>query len=659
MPQREQSKMMDNPTILHYRNFDKFWSCYNSDTGRPETQFVDLSASHTAQSLFRARELSGEYDIYSYQYQIKQWAYDNQFESLVFDDYKRIAIKPYWEIDEKDFDPIEIYAYLVGLNVVNMHSEEICTNYLLSYPPSYSMEVCERIRKSFEKGIRKAIPTAAQKEPEFENYFSVQLGQSEPAAYAVCALKEYGIAKKYEAKPVLCGVYDLGGGTVDYHFGIFSGGKPPYCYKGIRSGGNPRLGCENILEELAYDVFTYVKEELSNCGIKYEFPHQYSKTLQDKRYTSNSRQARLNTLGMIDELRKLWVHNFESKEDSLCYFKVYPEEDSNEMLSATKKGVQPDYYIEVIKASANSSKKFYSSSETTEPLTHDESNESFSEEQKGALPSVEMKIYIKLERLVQFFRERLENTIREFLGMMWQTIQENDLSALKMENVIFLAGNGSKAPMVFDIFNKCIKEQKYWQDQCELYPPLSTEKAEEYGQKIQNRKGSIPTAKTGVAHGLLLSRPGSDFIRIEEFRHAFVFKYHLGLSRYDPDLDESIFCCVRKADSFLQSDKKDSYLREEDSEPFAIGKDGYLQFWYTSSLMIYEQTTLDSCNARQFLMKIPEDKLSKEAHEDRRGECYCRAITETVMELLVHAIDTDQIHCYGTLDLETGRFQKY
>ena len=74
---------------------------------------------------------------------------------------------------------------MVGLNVVNMKLDKICTRYLLSYPPSYGMDICEKIRASFERGIRKAIPLQAQRAGVFNNAFEVLLWQSEPLTMAV------------------------------------------------------------------------------------------------------------------------------------------------------------------------------------------------------------------------------------------------------------------------------------------------------------------------------------------------------------------------------------------------------------------------------------------------------------------------------------------
>ncbi len=621
-------KGYENPTILKYINFDSFRAAYQSADGRPETKFNDLSASHTAENGFAARTLTNGNDIFNYQYQIKQWAYDSQFEPLIFDSHRQIKIKSYRDIGQDDFDPIEVYAYMVGLNVVNMKLDKICTRYLLSYPPSYGMDICEKIRASFERGIRKAIPLQAQRAGVFNNAFEVLLWQSEPAAYAVCAIKEFAIARKCGGKEVLCGVYDLGGGTVDYHFGIFQGTTPPpYTYVSLKNGGNPKLGCENILEELAYEVFSLIKDELLDKGIKYEFPQQYPKSLRDVRYTSNSRLAKFNTLGMVNALRELWIGNFEVKEiksNRLCYFQVYPENHSDR-----------NYYLVIEKDEKNGKTNF-----------------SVSQNEK----STELKFFISVEYLRDFFDKRLQTTVREFLSLMKQAKDWQMEPNLKC--IIFLAGNGSKSRMVKEIFESYIEE---WQiKDCELYPPLSTTEAGEKGQKLEKRKGSIPNAKTGVAHGLLISRPGSNFIEISESNRNFVFKFHLGNGRYQENLNEEVFELVRSADTFKCYERQMPLTPEDFEYPaFSIRKDGYLNFWYTGFSNLSQDITLKECGARQFLIRVPDSIISKEAYEGRRGQCYCRAVSEKELELFIKPENQQIYYTYGILDLVDGEFQIY
>lgn len=608
----------ENPTILKYIDLDSFQAAYGSAAGRPETSISDLSASHAAERQFKDRSREAIDGILAYQYQIKQWAFDNQFAPLLFDSHRQITLKPYREIGEEDFDPIEAYAYLVGLTVVNMRRQRICTRYVLSYPPSYGVDICEKMRQSFERGIRKAIPVEAQQMAAFQNGFSVLLRQSEPAAYAVCALKEFGI----EHDQALCGVYDLGGGTVDYHFGIFSGDRTPFWYESLRSGGNPRLGCENIIETAAYAVFSLVKEELRECKIPYEFPKQYSSNLEDMRYTSHSQLARFNTLGMVDALRQLWIQELKPADrmsDQLCHFWVHSE-------------LEEQLYLEIEAKPA---------AKGEEPPAKWERDEK------------QLKILLDPQFLRDFFHDKLSATIWEFLEMHKAVRAE---TGGDLPQVIFLAGNGSRAPLIKEIFQKYLPQ--FGVENCQLYPPLGTREAAEMEQWTQDRPGSIPNAKTGVAHGLLIALPGSDFIQVVEKHRAFMFRFHVGVSRYDRKVRGSVFQRKRSAESFELFERYAMPADESADTPFLIAEDGYLQFWYTDAALSLESTPVADCGARQFLIRVPDTLLSQEHCDGVRGVCYYQAVSEKELELFIQPCGQTDCVSYGILNLDSGHFEQ-
>ena len=90
--------------------------------------------------------------------------------------------------DESTLNPIEIYAYYLGLYINNRHEGYgIHLNYQLSYPATYNDDVVDYIVKSFRKGIRKSIP-----EEISDDRIIVEKKVSEPEAYAVMAMKKYG-----------------------------------------------------------------------------------------------------------------------------------------------------------------------------------------------------------------------------------------------------------------------------------------------------------------------------------------------------------------------------------------------------------------------------------------------------------------------------------
>ena len=102
----------ENPTVIEFRDIEKFLKDYNAKAGRPETKWEDITISHTA--FGNLTEVSSEYfdSIIS---DIKQWtASKNQKIILVDRKGKEILLPPYLELKEKSkdyIDPVELYAY--------------------------------------------------------------------------------------------------------------------------------------------------------------------------------------------------------------------------------------------------------------------------------------------------------------------------------------------------------------------------------------------------------------------------------------------------------------------------------------------------------------------------------------------------------------------
>ncbi len=118
-----------------------------------------------------------------------------------------------------DFNPIEIYAYYIGCCINNMHNG-VFLKYFLSYPIKYEKHQAEKIRESFEKGLKKSLPRHVLDDEKTAKNFKVELRASEPCAYAISTLKSYGFDKAAKLdKPIYYGVFDFGGGTTDFDFG--------------------------------------------------------------------------------------------------------------------------------------------------------------------------------------------------------------------------------------------------------------------------------------------------------------------------------------------------------------------------------------------------------------------------------------------------------
>ena len=95
--------------------------------------------------------------------------------------------------------------------------------------------------------------------------FSVEVGASEPAAYAITVLQEYGFDPGGDEK-IYYAVFDFGGGTTDFDFGFYQeADSERYDYKLVHFGENgDRTWRRKYLKPSAFEVFVHNQK---NCWI--------------------------------------------------------------------------------------------------------------------------------------------------------------------------------------------------------------------------------------------------------------------------------------------------------------------------------------------------------------------------------------------------------
>ncbi|GAA6924393.1 hypothetical protein CHC165_02810 [Helicobacter pylori] len=244
----------ENPTIVEFKHKEKFLKDYNALSHRPFTEHNDMEVAHEAQKEFADHKTNGN-GLYRFFSKLKQWAGADEkqnFRDLVED----FSLESFAHCT--DFNPIEIYAYYIGRCINNMHNG-VFLKYFLFYPIKYEKPQTEKIRESFEKGLRKSLPRHVFDDDKTAKNFKVELRASEPCAYAISALKIYGFDKTAKLdKSIYYGVFDFGGGTTDFDFGKWEkSANPKFAYKmtHFSSGGDKYLGGENLLELLAFEAY--------------------------------------------------------------------------------------------------------------------------------------------------------------------------------------------------------------------------------------------------------------------------------------------------------------------------------------------------------------------------------------------------------------------
>lgn len=485
---------IDNPTILKFQDIRSFLAAYEQSQYRPDTKFKQVTTSHTAKQDFETPAQDGqEKNMLQYLNKLKQWINEPNRMVRLTDRHSDCDITLGREMSLKKtmVDPIELYAYYIGLSINDMRWGKIYLRYLLSYSATYSEYSKEWIRSSFEKGLRKALPPKAGENAKLD----VRLWQDEATSYAICALSRYLLADedgRAQNQGVFYGIYDFGGGTLDFSFGVMESDQETEQrrFTQLQRGGSPVLGCENILDELAFKLFSENAATLQQKNIKCNIPFG----TDPRQYLNNpvvgeSEAARFNTCSLTAYLRNKWIG---------------PKPRTANLLDSADETLEDDEHFDCFTLySENGGKYEWTGQET------------------GAANSVEMKIPI--DTIEKFFKEKVLNGIDLFLDCYQKVISraENQLySALPRH--VFLAGNASRAPLVYSLFQEKAKSEDF-----EVHPPLPTE--EDSKKKQEEPYLDIPTAKSGVAYGLLMSRPGVEDVVVESRLPEVNFHYHIGV----------------------------------------------------------------------------------------------------------------------------------
>jgi len=540
----------ENPTVMQFIDLDAFRSAYRSGKGRPYTSWDDVKISHEAlKNMIDAKE-SSEYAAFVSD--LKQWAggrYAGQKNGRkVIRDKKgiRYDLKDYSELTDEDIDPIELYAYYLGLFINNMHTG-IYLDYLLSFPETYSLETRKHMLSSFRKGIERSLPEGVFEDEDVRAAFRVRQGSSEPAAYAACALEQYGILPTDQG--VFYGIFDFGGGTTDFDFGIWKNApEDEYSYNFIishfGSGGDKGLGGENLLELLAYNVFIDQEvpagracsnlQALREQKIVFYRPPEGMAFPGAEALVSSEESAYLNMKQLMEVLRPVW--------------------EEHEIFQKWSQNTGTDGTEEVVVCGNNGSLLLHKDGSVTARVNV------FDE--KG-VNKVQVDLNVNMELVDQTLNARIERGVRNFFEALCEVYGQKGIAGGGPVH-IFLAGNSSKSRRVPALFKRYMQEYgrvMFPSGECSpgteeagafaaghgtaeeegsgnflLFPPLGTKEAIELQKQrgIENDENDLmaPTGKTGVAFGMVMCREGS-MIRVEsEYGKSaqIKFNYYIGIN---------------------------------------------------------------------------------------------------------------------------------
>ncbi len=486
----------ENPTIMEFRHRKKFITEYNMLDHRPFTEKNDIEVAHEAQK--NAVGVKGN-DLYRFFSQLKQWAGADEkqnFRDLIED----FPLESFTHCT--DFNPIEIYAYYIGRCINNMENG-VFLKYFLSYPIKYEKHQAEKIRESFEKGLKKSLPRHFFDDEKTAKMFKVELRASEPCAYAISALKSYGFFKSEKLdKPVYYGVFDFGGGTTDFDFGKWEkSANPKFLYKmtHFSSGGDKYLGGENLLELLAFEAYGQNFQTLKAKDIVIAKPN-YDRidTQRFGSFMQNSSGARLNLQTIASTLRP-FLENLDAN-----IIEAIEENENFEI-----KDFEKDFKSQLF-------------------------------DRNGVETECDLKVDCK--ELLSLLKDKINESVANFFAGFSKVMAENIDNQCRAFH-IFLGGNASRSVLVKQAFEnakeKQLKDYKQKTSKDDftfiIYEPLGTEKSDKQileltGEDVSNTPAYLkPTCKTGVAFGLLESRDKAKGIERPSISSNPVFKYDLGI----------------------------------------------------------------------------------------------------------------------------------
>ncbi|WQV83371.1 hypothetical protein KVM59_00295 [Helicobacter pylori] len=486
----------ENPTIVEFKRIKKIITEYNALDHRPFTEKNHIEVAHEVQK--NAAGVKGN-DLYRFFSQLKQWAGADEKQNFR-DCEKDFSLESFTNCT--GFNPIEIYAYYIGRCINNMHNG-VFLKYFLSYPVKYEKHQAEKIRESFEKGLKKSLPRHVFDDEKTAKTFKVELRASEPCAYAISALKSYGFFKSEKLdKPVYYGVFDFGGGTTDFDFGKWEkSANPKFAYKmtHFSSGGDKYLGGENLLELLAWEAYAKNFQELKAKDIVIAKPN-YDRidTQRFGSFMQNSREAHLNLQTIASQLRP-FLENLDANTIEAI------EENENFEIKDFEKDFKAMLF-----------------------------------DRNGVETECDLKVDCK--ELLSLLKGKIEEGVANFFAGFSKVMAENIDDQCRAFH-IFLGGNASRSALVKQAFENAKEKQlKDYQQKTSkndfkfiIYEPLGTEKSDKQileltGEDVSNTPAYLkPTCKTGVVFGLLESRDKAKGIEMPSIDSNPVFKYDLGI----------------------------------------------------------------------------------------------------------------------------------
>jgi hypothetical protein len=479
--QAPEASHYENPTVLEILDYQRFIAMWQQQAYRPALDWSWLRASHEARESFRSN--SGDTRVIaSILPRIKQWSMRSEKERLRLTDYQGTeTVLPAlternpvggeaMQVNEQyPFDPVELYAWYLGM-AINWRERGLYLKYHMTFPAKYERATKDKVLASFRRGLQRSLPTSLVKQSEILRHFEVRELASEPAAYAAAALPQLALTLNDDG--IAYAVFDFGGGTTDFDFGLWRWATEEeeaegyqQVFESLHSSGDNFLGGENLLEHLVYATFQKNLEECREHKIHFTRPLDGERFAGDEAFVQPTQAAQTNTVMLASELRA-FMESDDGKLESQLKIKLLDVDGQKKQCELTLDKKSLDQLLEV-----------------------------------------------RIARGLSSFLQELTHVVDQFTG---KTVH------------VLLAGNGSRSRHLARLIEENVLQELLIDvfggtpPNLEIHPPLA----------INEKDHHSPTAKTGVALGLLRLCPGEGVKLIDRVRTSSrdeaPFRYYVG-----------------------------------------------------------------------------------------------------------------------------------
>ena len=493
----------ENPTALEFSNYRQFLETWQQEPWRPLIRWEDVKCAHQARE-----ELCAPGRASCGMRSIKTWAREQPgCPPLRLRDEKNYAFElsplpvagdegmnDVGDVSLRPLDPIELYACFLGFSLNNqlVHGGTIYPRYYLTFPVKFDRRTRDRILQGFRRGLLRSLPPSLVYGQEWraESPFRLEEVASEPTAFAAGVLPHLGITPTEGGEAF--GVFDFGGGTTDFAFGLYRRATPgenenegwETVLEILDVAGDEYLGGEHLLDLAAWHVIRCNADALLNADIPFRCPPELSPFDGSELLFTESAEAQANLMVLREAMRPLWEEGRFADDDT-----------------------------------GTLSLNFLSR-----------------EGETAAAPS----LAVDADALRGHLKERIRAGVRDFFTTFRQAFKTHGLHPEKLH--VLLAGNSCRSPLVREIFEENIREilpDEYERIMLhrELLPDETDGERDTPPAAADDASGGSlrPTLKTGVAVGLLHLLPGEPTGIVERNRHdaESPFLFTVGIFRTD------------------------------------------------------------------------------------------------------------------------------